>query len=64
MLLPVLTGVARTGRLQAALQELQEVAAGQLKEAVRQLLEHVLAQGGGEGGAAGAEQLQMLPVNW
>ena len=62
MLLPVVTGVARTGQLQTALRELQDVAAGQLKDAVRQLLDHVLAQGGGSGGAAGAEQLQMLPV--
>lgn len=62
MLLPVVAGVARTGKLPTALRELRDVASEQLKEAVRQLLEHVLAQGRGEGGAAGAEQLQMLPV--
>lgn len=62
-LLPIVLGMARTNRLPHAVHEMGEVAAAQLKELVRQLLDHVLAQDhGGEVGMAAAEQLQMLPV--
>ncbi len=62
-LLPIVLGMARTDRLPHAVHEMGQVAAVQLKEMIRQLLEHVLAQDhGGEGGGGAAEQLQMLPV--